>query len=166
MEFGYLHVCCGPYRILVPAENVAGVDPDVMTQLVRVPLRQARRLGWPLVVDARALLGLSAAGSGEPRVNIHWRRTDDTIGAVLVVDRADSLRSGVDADFLPLPRVPRAFHDLFDRLLFDDGRFMIRLRRDISLRLDDRASRRRFCRAVLGAVPPENSQALAIEASL
>ena len=158
-DFGYLEVGCGPYRILMPAENVGGVDPDFAGRVARLSPRYARRSAWPLVIDARTLLGLGA-GSAEPGVNVYWRRTDDTVRAILVVDRVDSLRSGVDGDFLPPPLVPRAFHDMFDLLLVEkDGHFLMRLRQDICLRLDDRASQRRFCRAILGALPPEHWQA-------
>ena len=161
-DLGYLQVCCGPYRILVPTENVSGVDPDFAPKIARSPLRQARRLARPFVIDARVLLGLSSEPD-RAGVSVHWRRTDDSVRAVLLVDRVESLRSGVEEDLLPLPRVPRHFHDMFDLLLVErSGQVSMRLRRDVNLRLDDRAGRRRFCRAVLGsALPAEHERAFA-----
>lgn len=151
----YLQLSCGPYRILVHAANVIGVEPDGEFQLSPSTLRQARRLAWPLVIDARTLLGLGTVASGRG-VKIHWRPMQDTALAILVVDRVDSLRSGADGDFRPLPRVPRAFHALFDRVCLEDNAlFSLCLRQDIRLQLDDWGSRRRFCSAVLGACPPE-----------
>lgn len=156
MEFGYLNVWCGHYRILVPGENIAGIESETGRRVVRLPLRQARLQGWPLMLQARVLLGLEPAGPTAPRVNIHWRRSDDAIRAVLVVDGVDGLRSGSDDDFLPLPIVPRGFHRLFDRLAYDgDGGFLARLRHDVCLAFDDTADRRRFLRALVGAIPPE-----------
>ncbi len=159
MEFSHLHVRCGPYRILVPGENVAGIDPATSHGLVRVPLHRARNQGWPLIIDARLLLGLDPAGPTEPRVNIQWRATESALRAVVVVDGVEGLRGGFDAEFLPLPRVPPAFYSLFDGLVYDiDGGFLLRLRQNIQPRLDDAYSRRRFCRAVIGAVPTVGEQ--------
>jgi hypothetical protein len=167
MEFSHLHVRCGPYRILVPGDNVTGVDP-ANEHPVRVPLHRARQQGWPLMIDARLLLGLDPAGPTEPRVNIQWRATESTLRAVVVVDGVEGLRGGFDAEFLPLPRVPPAFYNLFDGLVYDtDGGFLLRLRQDILPRLDDSYSRRRFCRAVIGAVPTVGEQRnMPLQASL
>jgi hypothetical protein len=154
-DFGHLQVCCGPYRILVPVENIGGIESDAACLFAHSPVREARRLERPLVIDARALLGLEAKPE-EIGACIYWRRMDDRVRAALLVDRIDSLRSGVEADFLPPPLVPRAFHHMFDLLLIaEDGHFLMRLRQDVSLNLDDRASRRRLSHAIRGVLSPE-----------
>lgn len=155
MEFGYLHVRCGPYRILVPGDNVVSIDPMPDLGGHRPSLSQARRQGSSLIIDGRTLLGLDVAAPSEPRVIIHWNSTQLSVRAALVVDGVEGLRGGYDAEFLPLPRVPPAFNLLFDGLVYDsDGGFLLRLRRDVRPSLDTVDGRRRFCRAVIGVVPP------------
>jgi hypothetical protein len=159
MDFRYLHVRCGPFRILVPGENVAGIDLANEARVARVPLHRARRDGWPLVIDVRAFLGLDAVRLRDTQVNINWHATSSPLRAVLVVDGVEGLRGGFDAEFLPLPRVPPAFQFMFDRLVHDSaGSFLLRLRPDIQPNLADRSNRRRFCRAVVGAMPPSTSR--------
>jgi hypothetical protein len=159
MEFGYLHVRCGPYRILVPGDNVSSIDPLPEHGPARIPLHQARRQGWSLVLEARTLLGLEPAAPSPSRVIIHWHAVHNAVQAAVVVDGVEGLRGGYDAEFLPLPRVPPGFHDLFDRLVYDaDGGFLLRLRQDVQPALDHTDSRRRFCRAVIGAVPPADQR--------
>lgn len=155
MEFGYLHVRCGPYRILVPGDNVTSIEPMPELGAPRPSLRRIRAQGGCLLIDLRTLLGLEAAGRSEPCVIIHWCVTPPSIRAALVVDGVEGLRGGYDAEFLPLPRVPPAFNLLFDGLVYDsDGGFLLRLRHDVLPSLDTVDSRRRFCRAVVGVVPP------------
>jgi hypothetical protein len=155
MEFGYLHVRCGPYRILVPGDNVASIDPMPELGAHRPSLRQARALGCALIIDGRTLLGLAVAGPSDPRVIIHWTSARFTADAALVVDGVEGLRGGYDAEFLPLPRVPPDFNALFDGLVYEaDGAFLLRLRRDARPILDGVNCRRRYCRAVIGAVHP------------
>jgi hypothetical protein len=155
MEFGYLHVRCGPYRILVPGDNVSSIDSMSDLPPRHVSLHQSRSQGRALVIDGRTLLGVEAAGPSEPRVMIHWCSTRFPVNATLVVDGVEGLRGGYDAEFLPLPRVPTAFDQLFDRLVHDaEGGFLLRLRQDIQPALDTFNSRRIFCRAVIGIIPP------------
>jgi hypothetical protein len=155
MEFGYLHVRCGPYRILVPGDNVASIDPMPELGAHRPCLRQARAQGCTLIIDSRTLLGLAAAGPSDPRVIVHWALPHFAAHAALVVDGVEGLRGGYDAEFLPLPRVPPDFNTLFDRLVYEaESVFLLRLRRDAQPILNNVTGRRRFCRAVIGAVPP------------
>jgi hypothetical protein len=150
-DHGYLEVRCGGHRILLPGEGIVGIGLDVTPHLVHLPLPRARRLGFPLVIDLRIVLGLTPAAA--PGTTVEWQSPpdgDSTI--VLAVDAAERLHSDVEARFLPLPRVPPVFHALFDALMIDDGRILMRLRRDIDMR--GRDSRRRLCQAVLGAMPP------------
>jgi hypothetical protein len=157
MQFGHLLLRCGPHRILVPGDNVAAIDEVSDLDLAAVSIRQARLHGWPLVMDARVLLGIDAAGRPAPRVNVYWHSHDDSRRAVVRVDGVDSLRHGDDADVLKLPRVPIAFRGLFDGLVPDgaDG-FLLQLRRDVCPALDTARHRACFVRAVLGALPSTN----------
>jgi len=158
MRFGHLLVRCGPYRILVPGDNVAAIEEVSDFKLASVSIRQARRHGWPLVMDARVLVGIDPAGCASPRVNIHWRSHDGSRRAVIGVDGVDGLRHGDDADVLKLPRVPANFRGLFDGLICDGGTgFLLRLRGDVSPALDTDKHRRCFVRAVLGASPLPNN---------
>jgi hypothetical protein len=153
MDFNHLHVRCGPYRILVPGQNVIGINPAGGDNVARIPRRRALDAGLSLMIDARLLLGLEPAARSDPQVHVHWKRSDDELRAVLVVDAVEGLRGGFEAEFLPLPRVPQDFQRLFDGLVAntDDG-FLLRLRKDIYPILDKWRDRRRFCRAVIGAV--------------
>jgi hypothetical protein len=158
MQFGHLLVNCGPYRILVPGENIAAIDEGSDQDLVAISIRQARKRGWPLVIDARVLLGLDAAGRSRPRVSIQWHSTDNVRHAVLRVDGAESLHHGSGTDALKLPRVPTEFRDLFDGLVCDGGTgFLLRLRHDVCAPVDTGRRRERFVRAVLGALPLDNT---------
>lgn len=152
MDFNHLHVRCGPYQILVPGENVVGINPAGGEDVTRTPRRRALGAGLPLMIDVRLLLGLEPAAPSEPRVHVHWKRSDCDLRAVFVVDAVDGLRGGFEAEFLPLPRVPQDFQRLFDGLVANanDG-FLLRLRKDIYPILDKWRDRRRFCRAVVGA---------------
>ncbi len=155
MEFGYLHVRCGPYRILIPGDNVSSIDPLPELGPRQLSLHLARLQSCSLIIDGRTLLGIDAAGPVEPRVMIHWSSMCFAVNVALVVDGVEGLRGGYDAEFLPLPRVPVAFDRLFDRLVYDaDGGFLLRLRQDIQPALDTSISRRGFCRAVIGVIPP------------
>jgi hypothetical protein len=156
MRFGHLLVRCGPYRILVPGNNVAAIEEVSDLNLAVVSIHQARRQGWALVMDARILVGIDPAECAAPRVNIHWRSSDGSRGAVIGVDGVDGLRHGDDADVLKLPRVPMSFRGLFDGLVRDGEGFLLRLRNDVGPSLDSPAHRRRFARAVLGASPSSN----------
>jgi len=155
MRIAYLRVRCGPYRILVPGDNITSIEEGVAADVAAVSIRQARRRGWPLVMDARVLLGLDPVGTDVPRINIHWHSNDGRRRAVLGVDGVDGLRDGEDADVLTLPRVPSHVRALFDGLLCDGGDgFLLQLRRDVRPPLDTMRHRRGFVRAVLGALPP------------
>jgi hypothetical protein len=151
MEFGLLHVRCGPYRILVPGDNVLGIDPPPEQAPAKLSLHQARQKGWPPMIDARLYLGSDPAKTLEPGVIVHWRASGREACASLIVDGVEGLRGGYEADVLPLPRVPRLFRLLFDGLVYDSsGGFLLRLRQDAQPVLDDFDSRRRFCRAIVG----------------
>jgi hypothetical protein len=148
MEFGLLHVRCGPYRILVPGDNVLGIDPAPERAPAKLSLHLARQGGLQPVIDARLYLG---SGPLEPGVIVHWRASGREASASLIVDGVEGLRGGYEADVLPLPRVPRLFRLLFDGLVYDsNGGFLLRLRQDAQPVLDDFESRRRFCRAIVG----------------
>jgi hypothetical protein len=157
MRFGHLLVRCGPYRILVPGDNIVAIGEVADLALATIPIRRALQLGWPLVMDTRVLLGLDPTGRGAPRVNIQWRSHDGTRRAVLGVDGVDGLRYSDDADVLKLPRVPLNVRGLFDGLVRDGDGFLLQLRTDVSPLLDTVTHRTRFVRAVLGALPPPNT---------
>jgi hypothetical protein len=158
MQFGQLRVRCGPYTILIPGENVGAIDPAADLAPLDVSVRIARRHGFTLVLDARRLLDLDPRPQGAPRVNIHWHSLDDTSRAVLAVDGVDGLRYSDTDDLLALPRVPARMRRLFAGVVADgDGKFLLQLRRDVSPRLDSRAARLRFARAISGALPPSHS---------
>jgi len=124
MEFRYLHVRCGPYRILLPGENIGGIDP--------------------------ATDGTDEAG---PQVHIFWRQPDGPVCAILAVDGVEGLRGGFEAEFLPLPRAPLGFQRMFDRLVYDgSGGFLLRLRPNFKPQLGDIPARRQFLRALTGAI--------------
>jgi hypothetical protein len=154
MEFGYLQIACGPYRVLIPGENIQQIDPGALS------LRQGpgwRRIGRMAVLDGRALLGLPGGQMSSP-VAVIWRGGGRM--AMLLVDQVVGLRGGFDAEFLPLPRVTPGFQALFDRIVYDrDGGFLLCLRRDAPEILSDWPGRRRFCRAVTGSVAPFWSEA-------
>jgi hypothetical protein len=158
MLFGHLLVNCGPYRILVPAENIASIDEVSDIDVAAISIRQARDRGWPLVMDTRILLGLDPAGCAPSRVNIQWHSRDGSRHAVLRVDGVDGLRNG-GAGVLKLPRVPVNVRGLFDGVVCDGAAgFLLQLRRDVSPPLDTSGRRARFVRAVIGAWPiPTNA---------
>jgi hypothetical protein len=159
MRFGNLLVNCGPYRILIPGENIAAINEDSGQELASISIRQARDLGWPLVINTRILLGLDPAGSATSRVNIQWHSCDGSRRTVLRVDGVDGLRHGGDTDVLKLPRVPNDMRGLFDGLVCDgNAGFLLQLRRDVSPPMDTTERRTRFARSVLGALPqPRNA---------
>ncbi len=151
MEFHYLHVRCGPYRILLPGKNIGGIDSATDAPTGRQSFRRARREGRLPMIDARRLLGLAAEGGGTP-VHIFWRQPDGAVCAILAVDGVEGLRGGFEAEFLPLPRAPLGFHEMFDRLVYDkDGSFLLRLRQNFQPFLGDIPGRRRFLGAITGA---------------
>jgi hypothetical protein len=77
---------------------------------------------------------------------------------VLRVDSVDSLRHGDDAEVLNLPRVPVDVRGLFDGVVRDGGGgFLLQLRPDVSPVLNSLRRRTCFVRAVLGAVPANNT---------
>jgi hypothetical protein len=157
MRFGHLLVRCGPYRILVPGDNVAAIDEVSDLGLAAISIRLARLRRWPLVMDARVLLGIDPVGCAPPRVNIYWHSHDDSRRAVLRVDSVDSLRHGDDAEVLKLPRVPMEVRGLFDGLVRDGGHgFLLQLRADVCPALDTTRHRACFVRAILGALPSTN----------
>ena len=157
MRFGHLLVRCGPYRILVPGDNIVAIDEVADVELASISIHQAVQLGWPLVMDTRVLLGLNPPAKGVARVNIQWRSRDGNRRAVLGVDGVDGLRYSDDADVLKLPRVPANVRELFDGVVRDGDGFMLQLRTDVSPLLDTMIRRIRFVRAVLGALPPPNT---------
>ncbi len=151
MEFRYLHVRCGPYRILLPGENIGGIDPATDVPTARQSFHRARRDGWLPMIDARRLLGVTTESGGAP-VHIFWREPDGAVCAILAVDGVEGLRGGFEAEFLPLPRAPLGFHKMFDRLVYDkDGGFLLRLRQNFQPSLGDIRGRRRFLGAITGA---------------
>jgi hypothetical protein len=153
MRFGHLGVRCGPYRILVPGENITAINEVLDDDLAPISIHQARHRGWPLVMDARVLLGIEPAPAGASRIDIQWH--SGMRRAVLRVDAVEGLRHDDDDDVLKLPRVPMHVRGLFDGLVRDgsDG-FLLQLRRDVSPPLDTTSRRTRFVRAVLGALAP------------
>jgi hypothetical protein len=155
MPFGHLGVRCGPYRILIPGENIAAINEVSGDELAPISIHQARRRGWPLVMDARILLGLDPAGKGASSIDIQWHSNDGQRQAVLRVDAVDGLRHDDGDGVLKLPRVPATVRGLFDGLVRDgsDG-FLLQLRRDVTPPLDTADHRSRFARAVLGARAP------------
>jgi hypothetical protein len=161
MRFGHLGVRCGPYRILVPGENIAAINEVAGDEFSSISIHQARRLGWPLVMDARVLLGLDPARKGASCIDIQWHSNDGQRQAVLRVDAVDGLRHDDSDDVLRLPRVPATVRGLFDGLVRDgsDG-FLLQLRRDVSPPLDTTDRRYRFVRAVLGARAPSKTSRL------
>jgi hypothetical protein len=155
MRFGHLGVRCGPYRILVPGENIVAINEVSDDKLAAISIRQARRRGWPLVMDARILLGLDPAGKGASCIDIQWHSNDGMRRAVLRVDGVDGLRHDDADDVLKLPRVPVNVRGLFDGLVCDGANgFLLQLRRDVSPPLDTVGRRIRFVHAVLGALAP------------
>jgi hypothetical protein len=152
MRFGHLGVRCGPYRILIPGENIAAIDEGADHGFAAVSIHEARRQGWPLVMDTRVLLGLEPARSDAATIDIQWHSNDGQRQAVLRVDAVDGLRHDDDDGVLKLPRVPSLVRDVFDGLVRDgaDG-FLLQLRQDVRPPLDTMCHRCRFVRAVLGA---------------
>jgi hypothetical protein len=161
MRFGHLGVRCGPYRILIPGENIAAINEVSGDEPASISIHQARLRKWPLVMDARVLLGLEPASKGAPSIDIQWHSNDGQRQAVLRVDAVDGLRHDDSDDVLNLPRVPATVRGLFDGLVRDgaDG-FLLQLRRDVSPPLDTADSRHRFARAVLGARAPSKTSRL------
>lgn len=152
MQFGNLLVRSGPHRILVPGENVAGIEPAADLGLAAMPWQEARRRGWSLVFDTRRLLG--AASGGLAGVVVHWHARDGGRQAVLCVDAVEGLSEDNDRTLLQ-PRLPRALRPLFSGVVHDgDGGFRLQLRRDAALPLDQPGQRRHLARAILGALPP------------
>ena len=132
-----------------------GIDPAPDQNTNSISLYQARVQGWRLIVNARVLLGLEPAEAQEPQVIVHWAEMETDNHAFLMVDGVEGLHGGYDGEFLPLPRVPPGFHRYFDHLVYDgDGGFFLRLRSNLKPSLDSFRSRRRFCAAFIGAVPP------------
>lgn len=152
MDFRYLHVRCGPYRILLPGENIGGIDPATDAPSAHRSFHRIRRDGWLPMIDSRRLLGLTTDEAG-PQVHIFWRQPDGPVCAILAVDGVEGLRGGFEAEFLPLPRAPLGFQRMFDRLVYDgSGGFLLRLRPNFKPELGDVPARRQFLRALTGAI--------------
>ncbi len=157
MEFDYLKVRCGPYHVLVPGANVARIEQVPNMGQSHLSLRRARQKGGILIIDGRTLLGLNPPVAAGSHVVVHWSLFGEPVGAALVVDGVDGLRSGYEAEFLPLPRVPWEFSLLFDGLIHTPGSpFMLRLRKNIVPPLETPADRRRFCRSFIGVDAPSD----------
>ena len=71
MEFGYLHVRCGPYRILIPGDNVSSIDPLPELGPRQLSLHLARLQSCSLIIDgrtwSRSRVGPSRAAQMRPR---------------------------------------------------------------------------------------------------
>ncbi|PZW46991.1 hypothetical protein C8P66_10728 [Humitalea rosea] len=166
MAIGQLRVRCGPYRILVPGETIAAIEPASELRLEPIPLSLARRRGWVPVLDARCLLGLAPATPEERRVNLHWHSLDGRLRAVLGVDGVDGLQQRDAEELLPLPRVPRSFRMMFAGVVLDPPHgLLLQLRDDVGPLLGTVPQRMQFLSAVLGGLPPAPLPPMADQAS-
>lgn len=147
---GHLRVRCSHFQFLVLSENVHSIN--VWTEPINslpARIRLARNPDRARVLDGRVLLGVSKPDRAPPRVALDWRSSDGTRSATLIVDEVDRL---VDCDprmLLNLPRVPKQIHGLFDRVMFDQGIFLLRLNPDAELNMSGFAGRRRFRSAAI-----------------
>lgn len=154
---GHLLIRCANFRFLVLSENVHSINLWTAPIHALAPrVSMSRQPDLALVLDARVLLGAGTPDRNPPRVALDWRSSDGQRGATLIVDAVDRLVNCDAHALLSLPRVPKQVHALFDRVMFDQKIFLLRLKPDAELDLSCFAGLRRLRSAAI-AVDRQNS---------
>lgn len=115
----YLHVCAGPYQILLDADGIHEIldlDGDDGAEV-------AGRRDWRgqalAAVNGRTLLGMKDCNLPRERAGVVYSADESGDPLMLEFDRVARLRHVGEAGLLPLPPVPERAFRLFDGVLTD-----------------------------------------------
>ncbi len=146
----FIEVRCGPYRFLVPSEDIASIE-FLDSRMDPLPRHRAPRM--PLMLDGRALAGNCGAGRMDRGVALRLNR-GDRIEAHVVVDQAGTLIRLEPEAFEPLPRAVADLRPFFFGVWRDAAhqQYLFCLRPRHQLPIDGFAWRRRIRRAALTTV--------------
>lgn len=129
----YLHVCAGPYQILLDADGIHEIlDLDSGDGAEAAGRRDWR--GQVLAaVNGRALLGMKDDALPRERAGVVYSADADGAPLMLEFDRVARLRHVGEAGLLPLPPVPERAFRLFDGVFTDKeaGAQLYHLRRPL-----------------------------------
>jgi hypothetical protein len=143
----FIEVRCGPYRFLVPSEDITAIE-FLDGRMAPLPRRRAPRM--PLMLDGRALAGNCGAGPMERGValRVSW---SERIEARVVVDQAGTMIRLEPAALEPLPRAVAHLRPFFVGVWRDaaNQRYLYCLRPRHELPIGGFAWRRRIRRAAL-----------------
>ena len=146
----FIEVRCGPYRFLVPSEDITSIE---FLDGRMDPLTDRRAPRMPLMLDGRALVGNCGAGRIDRGValRLSW---SDRIEAGVVVDQAGIMIRLEPAVLEPLPRAVADLRPFFAGVWRDAAhqQYLYCLRPRHQLPVDGFAWRRRIRRAALTTV--------------
>ena len=129
----YLHVCAGPYQILLDADGIHEIlELDGGDGAQAAGHRDWR--GQVLAsVNGRALLGMKQTALPRERAGVVYSAGVSGVPLMLEFDRVARLRHVGEASLLPLPPVPEKAFRLFDGVLSDKeaGTQLYHLRRPL-----------------------------------
>lgn len=141
---------CGEWLILLPAENIAFIEPvRSQTRFCEWTHRDRGAAGDP-VLDLRRLLGVPVPAPPENGVFLRWRSTDGARRQTLLVDTVEQIVNCHDDDLIDVRILPRRLRPLCDQVMnHPNGRLRLRIKPDVRLALGLSGERRRFVRSLL-----------------
>lgn len=141
---------CGEFRLLIPAENVAHIEP-VAPGATFAPWTERDRLSRssPLL-DLRRLLEARGGVDKASRVRLRWQANDRRFGIDVLVDAADAIVDCRQADLVDARLLPARLRPLCSQVVPDEGGLVrLRVKPDVVLAMPGRRERRRFVDALV-----------------